>query len=128
SKQISFNYATSDKSAIAGEDYTSRSGTINFVTNQTSATIDVPINGDTTVEPDETLQLTLSNPQNATLARATATGTIISDDSATGNPLDLTGFFVRQQYLDFLGREPDADGFNFWVNNIDKCGSDNDCR
>src|SRR2546428_847524 len=44
------------------------------------------------------------------------------------NPLDTTEYFVRQQYLDFLGREPDEAGFNFWVNNIDSCGIDAGCR
>jgi hypothetical protein len=44
------------------------------------------------------------------------------------NPLDTTEYFVRQQYLDFLGREPDQDGFNFWVNNIESCGTDQECR
>jgi len=44
------------------------------------------------------------------------------------NPLDTTEYFVRQQYLDFLGREPDDAGLNFWVNNIDSCGADSGCR
>ncbi len=44
------------------------------------------------------------------------------------NPLDTTEYFVRQQYLDFLGREPDESGFNFWVNNIESCGADANCR
>jgi hypothetical protein len=35
---------------------------------------------------------------------------------------------VRQQYVDFLGREPDEAGFNFWVNNIEACGADAQCR
>ena len=35
---------------------------------------------------------------------------------------------MRQQYLDFLGREPDEAGFNFWVSNIDSCGVDAGCR
>src|SRR5207244_7834307 len=39
-----------------------------------------------------------------------------------------TGYFVRQQYLDFLNREPDGPGFNFWVNNVDSCGADQNCR
>jgi CSLREA domain-containing protein len=43
------------------------------------------------------------------------------------NPLDTTEYFVRQQYLDFLGREPDESGFNFWVNNIESCGADVGC-
>ncbi len=37
------------------------------------------------------------------------------------NPIDDTGFFVRQQYLDFLSREPEAAGFNSWVNLLENC-------
>jgi hypothetical protein len=44
------------------------------------------------------------------------------------NPLDTTEYFVRQHYIDFLSREPDEAGFNFWVNQIDACGSDVNCR
>jgi uncharacterized delta-60 repeat protein len=44
------------------------------------------------------------------------------------NPLDTSTFFVRQQYIDFLSREPDESGFNFWVNQIEDCGSDASCR
>jgi hypothetical protein len=43
------------------------------------------------------------------------------------NPLDATDYFVRQQYLDFLGREPDEIGFNFWSNQIRSCGTDSSC-
>jgi len=43
------------------------------------------------------------------------------------NPLDATDYFVRQQYLDFLGREPDESGFNFWSNQIRSCGTDTTC-
>jgi hypothetical protein len=34
------------------------------------------------------------------------------------NPTDDPAFFVRQHYLDFLGREPDAEGLTFWYNEI----------
>jgi uncharacterized delta-60 repeat protein len=44
------------------------------------------------------------------------------------NPLDATEYFVRQHYLDFLNREPDEKGFKFWVNNIESCGADQNCR
>lgn len=44
------------------------------------------------------------------------------------NRLDDTSFFVRQHYLDFLNREPDAAGYPFWINNIDMCGVDLHCR
>jgi Bacterial Ig domain len=46
----------------------------------------------------------------------------------TQNPLDRSEYFVRQQYVDFLSREPDEAGFNFWVNNIESCGADAQCR
>src|SRR5205085_9048230 len=44
------------------------------------------------------------------------------------NQIDDTTFFVRQHYLDFLGREPDSSGLRFWVNNIESCGSNAVCR
>ncbi|HYO98959.1 MAG TPA: matrixin family metalloprotease [Pyrinomonadaceae bacterium] len=37
------------------------------------------------------------------------------------NPLENNGFFVRQQYLDFLFREPDTDGFNAWLGVLNRC-------
>ncbi|MCA1628151.1 MAG: DUF4394 domain-containing protein, partial [Acidobacteria bacterium] len=37
------------------------------------------------------------------------------------NPIDDAGFFVRQQYLDFLSREPDAAGFNAFVDTLENC-------
>jgi hypothetical protein len=48
--------------------------------------------------------------------------------SSSGNDIDNTEFFVTQQYRDFFGREPDPDGMEFWVNNIDSCGTDASCR
>ena len=47
--------------------------------------------------------------------------------SSLQNPLDTPEYFVRQHYLDFLGREPDEAGFNFWSDQILECGSDTDC-
>ena len=43
------------------------------------------------------------------------------------NPLNAPEFFVRQHYLDFLGREPDESGFNFWSDQIRSCGSEAAC-
>jgi hypothetical protein len=43
------------------------------------------------------------------------------------SPLDSAEYFVRQQYLDFLGREPDESGFNFWSDQITSCGADPAC-
>ncbi len=61
------------------------SGTLNFADGVTSQTISFPIVGDMTIEADETLSVTLSNPTGgATLADANGTGTITNDDSAPG--------------------------------------------
>src|SRR5207248_260899 len=37
------------------------------------------------------------------------------------NAIDNSAYFVRQQYRDFLSREPDASGWDFWINNMDTC-------
>ena len=41
--------------------------------------------------------------------------------------IDDPGFFVRQQYLDFLDREPDAGGQAYWTNRVTECGSNSLC-
>ena len=43
------------------------------------------------------------------------------------NPLDFTSYFVRQHYVDFLGREPDEAGRAFWQSQIASCGTDARC-
>ncbi|HEV7746085.1 MAG TPA: DUF4214 domain-containing protein [Pyrinomonadaceae bacterium] len=48
--------------------------------------------------------------------------------SSTSNPIDETEFFVTQHYLDFLNRQPDADGLAFWMDNIESCDADAACR
>jgi hypothetical protein len=43
------------------------------------------------------------------------------------NPIDDQRYFVGQQYRDFLNREPDVPGWNFWTGNITPCGFDATC-
>jgi hypothetical protein len=40
------------------------------------------------------------------------------------NPIDDQRQFVRQQYLDFLNREPDAPGWDHWTGEITQCTTD----
>jgi hypothetical protein len=47
--------------------------------------------------------------------------------TVTANPLDTPEFFVRQHYLDFLSREPDTGGFEYWSEQINKCSDDQSC-
>jgi subtilisin family serine protease len=43
------------------------------------------------------------------------------------NPLDTAEYFVRQQYVDVLSREPDEGGFNYWSDQILACNSNAQC-
>jgi len=43
------------------------------------------------------------------------------------NPIDDTRTFVRQQYYDFLNRQPDQSGWDFWVSNFNGCNGDPNC-
>jgi hypothetical protein len=43
------------------------------------------------------------------------------------NQIDDAQFFVRQQYLDFLNREPDQGGWDYWTAQITQCGDDPLC-
>lgn len=47
----------------------------------------------------------------------------------TNTPITINDadFFVFQQYVDFLSRMPDQNGFNFWVNEITSCGGNAAC-
>ena len=40
------------------------------------------------------------------------------------SPLDTAEYFVRQQYLDFLNREPDQSGLEYWSAHINQCLSE----
>src|SRR5262249_45981017 len=47
--------------------------------------------------------------------------------STTGNQIDNPKFLTHQHYLDFLSRQSDASGLNFWTSSITTCGSDQQC-
>ncbi len=80
SRAATVSYATRDGTAVAGEDYGAASGTLTFAPGETSRTVPVPLLDDGLPEPAETFAVTLSSPTNATIATATADGTIIDDD------------------------------------------------
>lgn len=43
------------------------------------------------------------------------------------NPIDVASYMVRQHYVDFLDREPEEAGGDFWSNEITSCGRDVQC-
>ena len=78
---VTVAYSTANGTATAGSDYVASNGTLTFAAGETSKTVHVDISGDTVFEGNETFAVTLSNASGATLADATAVGTIVNDDS-----------------------------------------------
>ncbi|MEP6568963.1 MAG: TIGR03118 family protein [Acidobacteriota bacterium] len=137
SETASINVNTFDESsaghASQKSDYEIALGKLTFAPGETSKTIRVLIVNDNFVEGGETVSLALSNPTGTGVGLGSPNVselTITDNDSvaSTTNPIDDAQFFVRQHYLDFLNREPDTAGLNFWVNQITSCGTDATCR
>ena len=121
---------TNNGAASSRCDYLATIGTLEFAANETSKTISIPIVDDTYVEGNEIFTVALSAPSSATLGPPSSTTvTIIDNDSAPAqpNPIDTSSFFVREHYIDFLNREPDASGLTFWTNNINNCSPKPSC-
>ena len=135
SASTNVNYATSDRAGLTpcGQpntgiassrcNYATTVGTLQFATNETTKTIFIPVVDSAYAEGNKSFALTLSNPVGATLGTpSTATITIINNNTVTGgNPIVGVPFFVRQQYIDFLGREPDAGGLAGWQSILNNC-------
>jgi uncharacterized repeat protein (TIGR01451 family) len=83
---VMVNYATADNTAGAGSDYQSTSGTLTFNPGDTTRTVTVLVNGDTTFEQAETFFVNLSSPTNATISDNQGLGTITNDDAAPPTP------------------------------------------
>lgn len=94
-------------------DYTFDSVQTNGVYNLTPSRANFSFN------PSERSLSQLGNSTNAPFSAISA--------GTTSNPLDTPEYFVRQHYLDFLNREPDESGFNFWSDQIIGCGADSTC-
>ena len=83
-RTTSVRYQTVNGTAtVANGDYGVASGTITFRPGQRTAMVSVGIRGDRIAEGDETFQVVLSSATGATLGRATATGTILDDDTVS---------------------------------------------
>lgn len=108
-------------------DYATTVGTATFAAGAATATFTIAIADDVFVEGDETFTISLRNATgNSSLGAASIATVTITDNDTTAptaatNPIDQPGFFVRQQYLDFLAREPDTAGFNAFVARLTGC-------
>ncbi|MFN2576341.1 MAG: Calx-beta domain-containing protein [Pyrinomonadaceae bacterium] len=123
------DYFTSDVTASERRDYINAIGTLRFAAGETSKNFVVLINDDSYVEGTETLNVNLSNPSGANLGGAAVANLQIIDNltESAANVIDDPQDFVCQQYHDFLNRQPDASGLNFWTNEITSCGTNQQC-
>ncbi|MEN1727948.1 MAG: Calx-beta domain-containing protein, partial [Pseudomonadota bacterium] len=83
---VSVDYSTSDGTAMAGSDYSSTSGTLNWADGDGAAkSFDVMVIDDATPESDETVNLTLSNPGGGSSLGTPDTAVLtIQDDDVAG--------------------------------------------
>jgi hypothetical protein len=101
-------------------------GTLSFAAGERTKTISIPLIDDGHSESAETFSVRLGNPVGAVLGAPTLATVTVTDNDVAGaaNPvMSSFPFFVRQQYLDFLSREPDTDGFTGWVNILGGCAA-----
>ena len=76
---LTVNYATQNGTALAGTDYIATNGTLSFAASQTTASIAVPIIGNTLLQSNRTFTVALYNPlESASFSGPT---TIVAGDS-----------------------------------------------
>jgi uncharacterized protein (TIGR03118 family) len=128
------NYATVDDSVSQFSDYEIAVGTLTFNAGESNKTFRVLIVDDKDIGGASALplNLVLSNASGTGLATPNIARLTIQDNEGdtAGQPPnanDDQALFVRQQYYDFLNRVPDDSGFNFWLNQITSCGTDQAC-
>ena len=127
----SVDFVTSDGTAVQTSDYNIGASTVFFAPGEASKSFNIFITDDGYSESSETFTISLRNPQGGFQVGGITTDTVtITDNDTTPsviNPIEGANFFVRQHYIDFLDREPDTSGFNFWTNEITSCGANAQC-
>jgi hypothetical protein len=126
------NYSTGDGTASEKSDYNLALGTLRFAPGESSKTLTVLIADDRFAEGDESFGVALSDPVGCSIAAPAALTVLVADNDNSEGPSPVRwdasfdgSFFVRQQYHDFLNREPDASGLAHWTGQTTNCGDPN---
>jgi len=136
SGSMTVDYATGNGTGNDRSDYTPVFGSVRFAPGETSKDVTIPLinhgYGTSDFGAQRTFNLIIVNVVGGAIQTPNfATVTITNTQPVTSpiNPLDAAdaGFYVRQQYLDFLAREPDQGGLDFWKASITACGSNQQC-
>ncbi|HBB86906.1 MAG TPA: hypothetical protein DC047_04765 [Blastocatellia bacterium] len=125
------DYSVADGTAHQITDFTLRSGSLTFGPGETQQSFAIPITEDTFAEGTEAATLILSDPSgNSVLGTHNTAALLITDDDevdGSQNPNDDPFQFVSQHYHDFLSRQGDTDGLNFWTSQIEVCAGELAC-
>jgi uncharacterized delta-60 repeat protein len=125
------DFATSDGVAVQRSDYTIGSGMLIFSPGDTSKTFGVLATKDAYLEGNETFNISLTNVTGGPLlgTPALATVTILDDTTVPtrSQPIDDSSTFVCQHYHDFLARQADQAGQDYWTGQLTQCGADPIC-
>lgn len=98
---IGFTVNTADGTATAPGDYSAITAqAFTIPEGQTSVSITVNVNGDTTFEPAETFRVLLSNASGATITDGEGLGTITNDDAALAEIFQIQGSGSASPFVD----------------------------
>lgn len=93
---VSVDYSTASGTAIAGQDYTSTSGTLTFSGGETIKTIQIPITDDSLTETDETFTVSLRNDSNLEVVGSPSTLAVTLQDHNTTPVITINSVAVQE--------------------------------
>jgi probable HAF family extracellular repeat protein len=102
SENVMVNYATANGTASAGADYMARSGTVTIAVGLSSASVTVPVIGDTAAEPNETFQVNLSQAVGAIIGDGQGAASIVDDEPrflTIGDVAMQEGLFGTKEFV-----------------------------
>ena len=106
--QVSVDYGSRDVTAVSGEDYLSRSGTLEFGALETEKRIEVEVRDDAHDEGEETMEMVLLAARGSTIGDGVGVGTIVNADPMPGAWLGRFGRAVADGAIEGIAARMDA--------------------
>jgi len=128
---IAVDITSEDGTARQKGDYTFIAGRLFFASGETEKSFEALINDDAYTEGDEFATLLLQHPSSGVALGMPNTATLSIMDNVpetATNQIDDARTFVGTHYHDFLYRQGEPSGVEFWTQQIEACGTDNICR
>lgn len=129
SNNYSVSYATANNTALAGSDFTTKSGQLTFSPSQTSQTVVISSIDNSVVESTENFYLNLSGSTGgATISDSQGVGTITDNDSGSsnGSPVAVDDYYITFLNLgsrNVVANDSDPDGDTLTVTSATPNGS-----